>query len=537
MKIKSVNLHGFKRFSNLTIKELPESAKLVVLVGPNGSGKTSLLEAFNLWYQYFGYRNYGDDVYYQKKGETEEKIYDWLPKSISIEAHDLDLSSKNREEIHGLFYFRTAHRNEPDFTTNSLSKQKDLKNELRLYNLMSTDACVSQNYQRLVSNTIANVYNPSNDDKSVLQLREELIGKIRLSLRNVFEDLDLTSIGNPIESGSFYFSKGTVKDFHYKNLSAGEKCAFDLLSDLIINLHYFKNTVYCIDEPEAHMHTSLQAKLLSELYSIIPESGQLWISTHSLGMLKSAKELEEKNPGSVVFLDFTDRDFDIPVLMTPSKVDSTLWKKFLDLAFGELSNLIAPETVVFCEGGTKSGERLNFDADIYKRIFAKEYPTTEFVSVGSCSDVENPDNLSMRIVMNLLTKSNIIKLVDKDDKCQEEIDDCRKKGIKVLTRRHIESYLFDDELISLLCTQNGTPELAAVCLEEKQLAIKKSVEDRHNPIDDVKSASGDIMNVLKRVLKLTQCGNTLSAFLKNTMVPLITDKTNVYKELKNCIFE
>lgn len=95
MKIKSVNLHGFKRFSNLTIKELPESAKLVVLVGPNGSGKTSLLEAFNLWYQYFGYRNYGDDVYYQKKGETEEKIYDWLPKSISIEAHDLDLSSKN----------------------------------------------------------------------------------------------------------------------------------------------------------------------------------------------------------------------------------------------------------------------------------------------------------------------------------------------------------------------------------------------------------------------------------------------------------
>lgn len=39
MKIQEVHLNKFKRFTDLTIKDIPESVKLVVLVGPNGCGK------------------------------------------------------------------------------------------------------------------------------------------------------------------------------------------------------------------------------------------------------------------------------------------------------------------------------------------------------------------------------------------------------------------------------------------------------------------------------------------------------------------
>ena len=52
MKIQEVHLNKFKRFTDLTIKDIPESVKLVVLVGPNGCGKTSIFEAFNHWYKY-----------------------------------------------------------------------------------------------------------------------------------------------------------------------------------------------------------------------------------------------------------------------------------------------------------------------------------------------------------------------------------------------------------------------------------------------------------------------------------------------------
>ena len=35
MKIKEIRINKFKRFTDLTITGIPETAKLVVLVGPN----------------------------------------------------------------------------------------------------------------------------------------------------------------------------------------------------------------------------------------------------------------------------------------------------------------------------------------------------------------------------------------------------------------------------------------------------------------------------------------------------------------------
>ena len=345
MKIQEIKVRKFKRFTDLTINGLPETAKLIVLVGPNGCGKTSLFEAFNHWYKWHGFRNPGDESYSFKKGQAKVNGRDWKVDAVTLKGYGHTFTSM--DDTKGKFYFRSAHRNEPDFSTKQLSKQSDWSKSIRLNNLMSTDTCVSSNYQRIVSNTIAGVYNHDNDARKVEELREELIGKIKKSLNNVFPDLTLTSIGDPLQDGSFFFTKGTSTDFHYKNLSAGEKSAFDLMLDLVVQMHSFTDTVFCIDEPEAHMHTALQSKLLQEMYNLIPDNGQLWIATHSMGMLKTAKEIEAENHGTVVFLDFSDRDFDSSVIITPSKVDSTLWHKFLDLSFGDLCNLIAPQTVCF----------------------------------------------------------------------------------------------------------------------------------------------------------------------------------------------
>jgi predicted ATPase len=535
MKIRNINIKNFKRFTDLSIIEIPETARLIVLVGPNGSGKTSLFEAFNHWYKLEGYSSATDSEqsYFEKK-EGITTSGQWYRNKVTIGFHNSESPSK--EQLKGKFYFRTAYRNEADFTIKGLSNQKDPTQNIKLSTLMQNDVTVSENYQRLIAQTLAGVYESSNNSKTIEELRNELIGKIQTSLSNVFDDLNLSSIGNPLSNGSFYFTKGTVSDFHYKNLSAGEKSVFDLLLDMIIKSAYYTDTIFCIDEPEAHMHTRLQSKVLNELFNLTTNNSQLWISTHSIGMLKQAEELELANPGTVVFLDFDNRDFDLSETMKPARIDKAIWDKFFDLAFADFSQLISPSRIVFCEGTSQGRKYKDFDAQIYGKIFESKYHDTKFVSIGGSTEIENVENKSVKILSNILKSSTIIKFIDRDDKSDAEVQELLEKEVKTSSKRHIESYLFDDELIAKLCESVGKIELLQNCLDAKDKAIADSVA-RGNQVDDIKSASGNIFTEIKRILSLTQCGNNKCAFIRDTMTPLATEETNIYKELEKEIFE
>lgn len=532
MKIKTIKINKFKRFTDLTITDIPESARLIILAGPNGSGKTSLFEAFNHWYRYKGFHSHGIKDYYEKV-DTVGSNHQWYQNKVEIEFHNPIVMDS--EAVKGKFYFRTAYRNEPDFTVSNLNKQNNPTQSIKLDTLMHNDLTVSENYQRLISSTLSGVFEQANNLKTVEQLRDELIGKIKTSLSKVFDDLNLSSIGDPLSNGSFYFEKGVSKDFHYKNLSAGEKSVFDLLLDLIIKSSYYNDSVFCIDEPEAHMHTRLQAKVLKELFNLTPANSQLWISTHSIGMLKQAEDLEKEFPGTVVFLDFDNRDFDLTEIMHPATIDKTIWDRFFDLAFADFSQLIAPKRIVFCEGTSQGRKYRDFDAQIYSRIFGDKYHDVKFISIGSSTEIENIENQSVKIVSNILKSSDILKFIDRDDKSPQEIEELAQKGIKTSKRRHIECYLLDDEIITKLCKEVNKPELLADCLQAKQTAIQESI-NRGNPADDIKSASGQIFIELKRILSLTQCGNNKCAFLRDTLTPLVSDDTTIYKELENEIF-
>lgn len=455
----------------------------------------------------------------------------WYENKVNVEL----FNNPNAQELRGKFYFRTAYRNESDFTISNLQNQSDPTASIKLETLMQNDITVSENYQRLIAQTLSGVFETSNNTKTVEQLRNELIGKIRTSLASIFEDLNLSSIGDPLSNGSFYFKKGVSNDFHYKNLSAGEKSVFDLILDMIIKSSFYPNAVFCIDEPEAHMHTRLQAKVLKELFNLTPDNSQLWISTHSIGMLKQAEELEVTNPGSVVFLDFDNRDFDLTEIIKPAKIDKAIWDKFFDLAFADFSKLISPSTIVFCEGSSQGRKYKDFDAQVYGKIFENKYHDTKFVSIGGSTEIENVENQSVKMLSNILKSSTLIKFIDRDDKSDAEILELLEKGVKTSSKRHIESYLFDDELLAKLCASVGKEDLLQDCLDAKEKALSESV-GRGNPEDDIKSASGNIFTEIKRILSLTQCGNNKCAFIRDTIAPLVTEETNIFQILENEIF-
>ena len=68
MRVASVHLQRFKRFTDLHIDSIPATAKLVVLVGPNGCGKSSLFDGFIKWHRSSVGLNYSTDgEYYNKR--------------------------------------------------------------------------------------------------------------------------------------------------------------------------------------------------------------------------------------------------------------------------------------------------------------------------------------------------------------------------------------------------------------------------------------------------------------------------------------
>lgn len=473
MRIKRVELNDFKRFTHLTVEDIPETAKLIVLVGPNGSGKTSFMEALNHYYKFAGYGDVGESNYLSKI-DVKRKFefgewYSLASKTVDIDFYDAaypkDVGTSN---IKGHFYFRSAYRNEPDFVIDTMRKQDDPTKTVHLKSLIQNDQSVSSNYQRLIANSISELYKSENNQKDVATLRSELTGKISASIERVFEDLHFSSLGNPLQNGNFYFTKGTTKDFPYKNLSAGEKSAFDLILDLVVQSKYYPDAVYCIDEPETHMHTKLQGKVLRELYGLIPGNSQLWLSTHSIGMLQEAQDIEKEAPGTVVFLDFDGRDFDDDQIIRPSKIGRAVMDKFYELAFGDFSKLLLPQKIVFCEGDSCGTTRKSFDSSIYSTIFENTHPEAYFLSGGSCEEIINKLDASLGEVLKVLLKeTKIIKVIDRDDRSNQEVDELKSNRISVLSKRNLESYLLDDSVIEKLCISVGKSDKVDECLQKK----------------------------------------------------------------------
>lgn len=525
MKISSIQLTNFRRFANLLISDLPP-AKLVILAGPNGSGKSTLFDAFAINHRAVGRWSVPWDKDYHSR--TREAAWS---NQVNIRFHGPDAGRKS-------YYIRSAYRNEAEFNLGSLTKQENATETLRISRMIDQDSSVSKNFQMLASNALEDAFERYDGSMSLSEFRDHSIGDIRDAVSRLFPDLQLDTLGNPLSDGTFRFTKGEIKGFSYKNLSGGEKAAFDLLLDLVVKSRVFDDTIFAIDEPETHLNTRLQGALLEELFGLVPSNCQLWIATHSIGMMRKALELYRLSPDDVIFLDFEGHNFDDLVHLQPVKPSRAFWQRILSVALDDLAELVAPETLIICEGNPvspHSGKNAGHDAKCYGAIFEAEFPNCAFISGGNSHDVAGDRLKFASAFPNIIAGLNIRRLIDRDDHSPGDIADFRSSGVFVLSRRAIESYIYDDEIIEKLYADRGFPDRASAAIAKKGEFIKESIA-RGNASDDIKSAAPQIYSFIKSDLNLIGSGNDQSSFARAILVPLITPDTSTYHALRADIF-
>jgi len=531
MRLQSGHIKNFKRFTDLKISNLPETARLIVLAGPNGCGKSSFFDALLTWKEgktlnqrQQNHKYKWDSLYHVKLGFEVKGNRQWMEHlDFSVSGQETDLDFRK------IVYQRSAYRNEADFIIQSMSRQGDQLNQSRVSRMIDNDETVSRNYQRFAGRIFEDVCSKEDGSTTFEEYREKMLNEIRRHLCAIFPDLQLDDLRNPLEDGTFRFSKGESKGFPYQNLSGGEKAVFDLILDLLISQWCYDNTLICIDEPEIHLNARIQSDLLNALYEIVTsnESNQLIVATHSIGMMRKARDLEKQHPGTVVFLDFAEKEFDQPVEIEPVIPDRKFWNRIYDVALDDLSELVAPDRLVICEGSIENA----FDAQVYGLIFEREFPETQFISVGGYGDVTK-DTTGLKLCLEKIfsDRVGILSVIDRDDRSDNEIAEWKQKGIYVLNRRTIESYLLDDEVLRKLAEVNDQPEKAADLIQKREELAPDIRADK------VKDIAGQVYTTCRDTLNLRQRGNDAKAFMRDTLAPLITEDMQIYQELKYDIF-
>lgn len=517
VRVSSVSIPGrFKRFGSLEINSIGPDVDLVVMLGPNGSGKSSVFDAFLQWGRNRGRgARIGIDGHYfeSQTGQFSQP---------EIEIHETNVSGS----VGSLVHVRTAHRNTPDVLATSVQRQPDFRGRANIDRMTETDAALTEHYQRLVAKFLPVLSDLESDDSSrdLASIRAQL-AVVGDAITRVLPHLKFAGLGDPTVQGSFYFTRGGERQFRFENLSGGEKAAFDILLDVHIAATELGAPLICLDEPEVHLNPAVQASVLTELMRLLPDGSQLWIATHSVGMIRRAFEMSAERPERVAFLNFGQVEGPAPnVRLEPSQPSRKLLREAMGIALNDLAHLLAPEVLVLCEGSQDSERLAAWDERIYRQIFLDKYQSVEFRSIGSKSELDQAASIAAVIAPG----TRILKLRDCDDLTTDHrnrmLDEDR--DLRILKRRSLESYLLDDEVLDALVSERGSGTTDAL----ERLQNSRDAATKQN--GSMKGALGAVFETAKSVLANTAgLGENKHQFGSDVLAKLIVPGMKTHGEL------
>jgi AAA15 family ATPase/GTPase len=438
MRIKKIALKNFKRFTDLTISDIPETSKLVLVIGSNGSGKSCLFDAFD-WLsksQEKWLASYYREVkisYYKKDAKVELVITISLNNERLIEKRDGNLLGDEEQELVKKFIGRSSIRIVPHISNKADtskvlldgdSPESYIENDTRFIN----DVFL---YIQQINNALREpVF--SGKPADTLKIFKDFIEPLNHSLLNIFGGDEATTIqiaefqdATPQSTAKLIFKKGDSK-INYDLLSHGEKQVVILLINFIVRQEYYKDAIIFIDEMDCHLNTALQASLLSEIVTRwIPDNAQLWTASHALGFIEYAR-----NSNTASIIDFDLLNFDTKKEIIPLSKD-TLDVYEIAIPKATIASILKGYKLVVVEN--KNDEYFN-------------------AALGNDGYLFLPANNNREVFLTVKADKDKLGLRDRDYLKTDEIEKIKVQipNLKVLLLSTFENYIYHPDNVAAL---------------------------------------------------------------------------------------
>ena len=327
-RFTSLSIESWRQYRKVDIQFHP---RLTIITGPNGTGKSTILSLLN---RHFGYsRNYLSTPKKNKKtGVTQFStgVYDWLKSKLSRpeigsetvvgsihyssgEVAEIRIPSQNsiqygvnvspQPAVHGVHIDShrppSVYRQVPNISTSPLDKaniSNSLNNELRNFYQSgnSQEGALFHIKSALIAMSMFGHGNETMEpDAELIRLFKGFEEKLRIILPKSlgFERLIIRMPEVLLSTRS--------GDFVVDAASGGVIKLFEIAWQIYFFSQQHTHFVVTMDEPENHLHPSMQRTFLINLMQAFPES-QFIVVTHSPFIVSSVKD------SSVYVLNYVD---------------------------------------------------------------------------------------------------------------------------------------------------------------------------------------------------------------------------------------
>ena len=502
MYIKQINIRKYRHLENLELGPFltpSDSSDLIVVAGPNGGGKSSVLElisqalasSWSLTYQLnrsapessfevcVGLLPSEVELIKSKSGpaaldtevmrylETHRSYY----RSFKYEGGEYDKDQPLQNKIHNCVvkslkgdYFRPLGfhlGSERSFKKAAFDYKKKFFNyatySKKDYTWGYAFRTESDQFEDMLDYLITWQHNYFQQLGSYHHLKESGIPESEFGqppedryggvLSKVFPDY--TFVHKTENAPSDLFVRiPSGETIPFSDLSSGEKQVFFTLC--FFERHDVEEAVIVIDEPELHLHPSLARLLLRTMQRLKPRN-QIWLAT------QNAEVIDEAGRDRVWFIRRNDETQKAEVVRaTDEEPALSCLRDF----FGYSGYVGLAKAMIFTEGRNASADRKMFSL-----LFPQFSREIKFIPAGSCSEGERINKAVLSLLEANVGWCKFCLVRDRDYMTPEAVAaiEGRSDGkVHVLQRHEIENYLLHPDAISAvmndLFSQHAAPD-------------------------------------------------------------------------------